>query len=138
MKVYTFDIFIAEHAPGNLREKFMIRRKGMLEKFPFSVIVDGAYFETDSLEKWINNNLGPDQVNSLFYIKTGYDFGFSEYFFRNKADAELVEQIVPNLYTRHIYPDGPPHINKSDSYENFVDYDPSDLSGIVIDSDEEY
>ncbi|MGN6419083.1 MAG: hypothetical protein ACTHMC_16415 [Pseudobacter sp.] len=139
MKIYSFDLFLTEHAPGNYAEEYKTRRNEMLGKFPFSVLLDGAYFETDSLEKWINLHLGPGQINALFYIKTGYDFGFSEYFFQDEANAAAVRNAVPNIYTRHRHSDDPPDIiSKSDGYESFVDYDPTNPNSIVIDVDDEY
>lgn len=134
MRVYPFEQLLSDYAPEHLREGYDVERQRLLGKYPFSVLVEGAYFETDGLEKWIEQNLGPDQINWLFYIKTGYDFGFTEFFFTERLFADRVKHIVPLLYTR--FPDSEPPgrtYKTNGGYEIMLEYDPKDPDAIIFD-----
>lgn len=53
MRVISFEQLLSRYSPAELRDGSETSRNEMLAKYPFSVLVEGAYFETDSLEKWI-------------------------------------------------------------------------------------
>jgi len=104
----------------------------MLIEQPYSVILEGGYLELDSLNKWIDVNLSYDPIKWLFYGKTGYDYGFAEYFFSEESNAQDVSKIVSNIYT--IFPNSypPNQISRSNGYDKEIVYDPSDKDAIII------
>ena len=93
-------------------------RKEILSRQGYSVIVEGGFLEFDNADKWINENLHIDSISSMFYGKTGYDFGFMEYFFDNEAASELFRKEVTHIYT--VYPDG--SYTKSDGYDKDIPF----------------
>jgi hypothetical protein len=132
MRIHSFQQMLSEY--GTTQAEFYDgdNREEMLTTHPYSVILEGGFMELDSLDKWIEINIGPEQINLLFYGKTGYDFGFAEYFFAEEMHAKKVTEIVPRIYT--IYPDSyPPNsTEKSNGYNKHIVYDPKDESAIVI------
>lgn len=107
MRVVSFEDLLSSYEPTYLRDGYEKKRKEMFEKYPFSVLVEGGYQETDGLEKWIAANIGADQINWLFHIKTGYDFGFTEFFFTDQQAAARVSHIVPHIYIKYDHEDDP-------------------------------
>ncbi len=77
-------------------------------------------------------NLNPNTLKWLYYGKTGYDYGFIEYFGDMEEDVLKTENIVEIIYT--IYPDSSPpnQISRTDSYDNWIDYEPDDKEAIVV------
>ena len=108
-------------------------RNEMLLNYPCSVILEGGYLELDSLNRWIEINLGPESIKWLAYGKTGYDYGFAEYFFSDEFDAAKIARVAPNIYT--IYPNSyPPDLTaRSNGYAEEIIYDPNDKEAILID-----
>lgn len=76
------------------------KRSSSLETFPHSVIVEGNYLEYDVAEKWVTKNISPkdEKWTDLWYGKIGYDYGFWEFFFENKEDAEKFKESVRIFY----------------------------------------
>lgn len=135
MRVVTFQQLQTEYDTAHLREGYEEKRKEMFEKYPFSVLLEGGYHETDGLEKWIKLNLGADQVNELFLIKTGYDYGFSEYFFADRLSAEKVTAIIPHIYIRYNHEDDPAcGAFRTAGREKQVEVHPWDPNAIVFDA----
>lgn len=109
-------------------------RENAMMGCPYTVIVEGEFMEFDNLNVWISTYLGSDKLYSLFYSKTGYDFGFTEYFFTDETDAIKVAEIVPHIYTRYPHANPPDLTVKSNGYNKQVAYDPQDQLAIVLES----
>lgn len=129
MKLQSWQQLLFLFNSSLLNEGVEESRQTMLEKFPYSVLVEGLYVETDGLEKWIELNLGPDMIKTIFYIKSGYDYGFSEYFFASQSDAERVRNSVPHIYIQLEDAIG---IFRTDGYETTLFLDPQDTDAIVF------
>jgi hypothetical protein len=132
MKLQSFQQMLLEYEVTQLEANYENERKEMLISYPISVILEGGYLELDNLNKWIAINIGPDSIRWLFYGKTGYDYGFAEYFFADEVRAKKVATVVPHIYT--IYPKSyPPNLTvKSNGYEEQIAYDPQDKNAIVF------
>lgn len=135
MRIQSFQNMESEYNSGNggLYSSDLEERKKSLEKYTYSVIVEGEHSEFENLEKWIIQNISEDLFENIYYGKTGYNFGFAEYFINEKEHVEKLNFIVPCIYT--VYPKAYPSrkICKSESYEISVDYDSSDLNAIIFD-----
>lgn len=110
-------------------------RDELLSVYPYTVILEGGFMEFDSLNKWIEINLGSDSIQWLVYGKTGYDYGFAEYFFRNEFVAQKVSKVVSNIYT--VYPNSypPNRTTKSNGYDQEIIYNSMDKNAIIFRSE---
>lgn len=117
---------LLEYGISELDPDDNIERREMLSRHKYTVILEGGFMEFDNLEKWIKMYLDKNAVVSLFYGKTGYDYGFAEYFFDDQKQALAATKAIPNIYT--LYPGSykPNHIFKSDGYNTFVEYNADD------------
>jgi hypothetical protein len=106
---------LKEYEISQLEQSDYDDRIEMLTKQKFSVIVEGNFLEYDNADEWITLNLGVP-VNQVFYGKTGYDYGFMEYFFANETDSIRFKEAIPKIYT--VYPDG--SHSKSDGYNTDI------------------
>jgi hypothetical protein len=86
-------------------------REDALQRFSHSVIFQGDILEHDEAKKWCTAEFGPENSDSksgnwtwLFYSKTGYDYGFFEYFFSEENEKKKFEDIVESLAAD--YPNG--------------------------------
>lgn len=132
MRIQSFQQMLLEYSIDQLETDDINDRKERLITHRYSVIIEGGFMEFDSLNKWIEINLGQESINWLFYGKTGYDFGFAEYFFTEELHVKTVTEIVPRIYT--IYPhSSPPNLTeKSNGYDENIVYDPKDEKAILI------
>lgn len=104
MKLSTFEELLEEYSSfeddSGLEDIRSIRNE-MIAVLPHSLIVEGSFLEWDNLERWLDRQFGPevDSVwNSIFYGKTGYDYGYWEFFFSSTLDSELLIKTIPTIY----------------------------------------
>ena len=124
MRIQSFQQMLSEYSIDQLETDDGNSRKEMLIIHRYSVIVEGGFMEFDSLDKWIDANIGPESINRLFYGKTAYDFGFAEYFFIEELHAKTVTEIVPRIYTVHPHSYPPNLTDKSNGYDEHIVFDP--------------
>lgn len=133
MKVQSFEQMQAEYNSGSrgLEPNDLEERKTLLSKYPYSAIVEGEHSEFDNLRKWIKEHIGENRIESIYYGKTGYDYGFAEFFVPEKTDEELLKLAIPDIYT--IYPHAYPSrlICKSDGYGIDIPYDVSNENALI-------
>lgn len=89
MKVQSFEYMQTQYG-GNrdLEPEDLEERTQLLNKYKYSVIVEGSYLELDILHNWIKQELPDESVLTIFYGKTDYDYGFEEFFFKDKTHVE--------------------------------------------------
>jgi hypothetical protein len=104
------------------------RRKELLSKYKFSVITEGEFGEFDNLHKWIEKNINENGLEVICYGKTGYDFGFVEFFVSEKEQEEKLRNVIPNIFTT--YPTA--RICKSEGYDITIDYDRSNKDAVIF------
>ncbi|SEW51578.1 hypothetical protein [Chitinophaga arvensicola] len=132
MRIKSFQEMLLEYNISELEPDDNTERKEMLSKYDNSVILEGGFMEFENLDKWIRITLGKNNIMYIFYGKTGYDYGFAEYFFDDAREAQEVTRAIPNIYT--LYPKSykPNHICKSDGYDEEVAYDPENKDAIFL------
>lgn len=132
MRIQTFQELQAEYGKCSrgLDQDDLDQRDVFLATFPFSIIVEGGYLEIENLEKWIGQNL-PVSFESLYFGKTGYDFGFIEYFFPEEESSRKLEQIVPLIFTTYPLAPNPNTVCRSIGYDSEEKYDPS-IPGAMV------
>jgi hypothetical protein len=118
MRTHSYQDMLKEYEAIPLDQDDMDERKKMLSVFKYSAIVEGNFLEYDNAEKWVKDNLNIKTINSVFYGKTGYDYGFMEYFFDNEENSIRFKNEIPNIYTK--YPNG--SFIKSDGYNKDIPY----------------
>ena len=105
----------------------------MLTKYRHSVIVEGSHLEFDNLNTWIKQNISVTPLKEIYYGKTGYDYGFAEFFINEKIDEEKLIFAVKNIYTTW----GNGTISKTDgSGISDVPYSQDDQGAIVYPYDQ--
>ncbi len=121
MKLRTYKELLIELELNNLNID-QSERNQMLRNNPFSIILEAGHMELDSLDEWIRLNLNPNTLKWIYYGKTGYDYGFIEYFGTNQEDVLKVSNVIHQIYT--VYPDSSPpnQISRTDGYNNWIDY----------------
>ena len=104
-------------------EKFNLYHEKLLTELPFSLVIEGDFSELRQAINWCLNNIGKrsnknidsenidfrklDQNSSsgiwseLWYEKSDYDYGSSEFFFKNKEDLEKFKLEIPNFYLEY-------------------------------------
>ena len=117
MRIHSFQDILKEYG-NDIESDDLNERQEKLVTQKYSVIVEGNFFEYENAEKWIKANLNVVTINFIFYGKTGYDFGFMEYFFNTEFDSEQFKNKVPDIYTN--FPDG--SCSKSDGYHKYIDF----------------
>lgn len=130
MKISSFQDMLLEYGISDLDPDDNIARKEMLSQYKYTVILEGEFMEFDNLEKWIKINFNKDSVISLFYGKTGYNYGFAEYFFEDQNQALSATKAIPNIYTFYPSSHKPNHICRSDGYGKEVEYSAEDKDAI--------
>ena len=130
MRIQSFEEMCQEYG-RSLDSEDLAERTEMLTKYSYSIIIEGEWMEFDNLDKWMKQNIPTIPVENIGYGKTGYDFGFFEFFFIEKESVEKLTQVIPNIYT--IYPASniPNHTCKSNGYDISIDYDPTNKEAIV-------
>lgn len=104
MKLSTFEELLEEYRsfeddPG--LDDIRSVRSEMIAVLPHSLIVEGSFLEWDNLERWLDRQFGPENGSvwkSVFYGKTGYDYGYWEFFFSSTIDLELLIKTIPTIY----------------------------------------
>ncbi len=93
------DLTLVIQAPDWCKEDAEARAV-LLRLFPHSVLVATSYLEMDSAETWLKEHCGQqgEQWETYFYYKQSYDFGYAEYFFRDKAQLAGFVSEIPNTY----------------------------------------
>jgi hypothetical protein len=104
MVIHSFQQMIKEYDTDEIDIADIEARNKLLLQYPFSVIFEGDFLETDTVKQWLENNNSTNPINYLFYGKLGYDYGFFEFFFSSEKDANDLNQIIPDLFT--CYPTG--------------------------------
>jgi len=107
-------------------------RNQMLQNYPFSIIIEAGHMELDSLNEWIRLNLNPNALKWLYYGKTGYDYGFIEYFGAKEEEVLKTSKVIHCIYT--VYPESSPpnQISRTDGYNNWIDYEAHNKEALVI------
>jgi len=116
MRILSFEDMEKEYGSLSLDPDDLNERQRNFSKLKYSVIVEGNFLEYDNAEKWIKNNLKIETIDFVFYGKTGYDYGFIEYFFEKENDSIRLKNEIPNIYTK--YPNG--SHSKSDGYDKHI------------------
>lgn len=133
MKVQSFEQMQTEYSRGSrgLEMDDLEERKALLSQYAYSVIVEGEYAEFENLETWISETIGKNRIESMYYGKTGYDYGFAEFFVPGKTDEELLIRVIPDIYTiySHAYPSA--LICRSDGYDTHISYDLSNKNALI-------
>lgn len=134
MKINTLENFIKDNY---WNEEYEEARKNVATFFQFSVIVEGAIVEYSMAIDWCIKNIGIRNTNlrkfyenaeqenikngqwtEIWYDKIGYDYGFSEFFFKNEEDLKKFKSEISNFYGVE------PQTNKkwkTNGYNNFID-----------------
>jgi hypothetical protein len=79
-------------------------RENTLKSFPHSVIVESSFLEHDEAIRWGEIKFGvlsedtSGKWKELWYAKTGYDYGFWEFFFKDNDDCLAFEKEMPNFF----------------------------------------
>lgn len=132
MKIQSFESMKTFYG-GNrdLEDEDLQERKKILTKYKYSVIVECGHMELDNLKRWIEENLQTEPVKHIYYGKIAYDYGFVEFFFEEKINEEKLIKVVPNIYTTYplSHPSG--KILKSEGYDKYIEYKPTDQNAIV-------
>ncbi len=136
MRIETYENMLNQYKKDGLSLKYTIEllqeRIEYLSKFSYSVIVEGNHDEFDSLDQWMENNSWvKDKIKivsfeNLYYGKTGYDYGFGEFFMNDKILFNSLCKAIPNIYTCF-----PVSISKTDGYGNFIDLDPEYKQALI-------
>lgn len=134
MRIQSFKNMESEYKTTRrgLESDDLEERKLLLDKYKFSIIVEGEYSEIDNLENWIGQNIREDHFESIYYGKTTYNYGFVEYFFSDKEFGRKLKFIVPNIFT--IYPNAYPSqkILKTDGCDNILEFNSSNKDAIIL------
>ncbi len=75
------------------------KRKNLLAKYKYSVIIEGSHLEFDNLERWIKQNISVDPLEEINFGKTDYNYGFAEYFVKEEAQEAHLKFAVEHIYT---------------------------------------
>ncbi len=134
MKTESFQKMESEYKTenGKLEVEYLEERTKMLSRFKYSVIIEGEHSEFDNLDKWIKQNINQNGIENIYYGKTGYDYGFAEYFTNEIESEKKLNIIVSNIYTT--YPDASPSrlICRSNGYDLTVEYSSSNINAIIF------
>lgn len=107
-------------------------REQLTITLPFTVVLEAEFMELDSLNKWIELNFENDSFEWIFYGKTGYDYGFAEYFTSSKLDIKKLKNTIPKIFT--IYPDSypPNQISKTNGYDEQIKYSEENHDAVIV------
>jgi hypothetical protein len=132
MREQTFENMLIEYGKYGIGNSLLEERQKYLAEYKYSIIVEGYHEEFDSLEqwmdenKWTKNNELVVSFNGVYYGKTGYDYGFLEYFVNEEMLLDTLRYAVQHIYTIHEV-----STCKSDGYSNNVILDPNDKHAMV-------
>ena len=117
MRTHSYKNMLKQYETTPIDSDDLNDRQEKLSRLNYSVIVEGSFLEYENAEKWIQDNLNIATAEFVFYGKTGYDYGFIEYFFAKDSDCQQFKKKIPDIYTK--WPDG--SCSKSDGYGKFVE-----------------
>jgi hypothetical protein len=160
MKIQTVEILEEVLEPKIYYVQELEERVNILSEYPYSIIAEGLYNEFDSLDSWIAHHYEADTIKNIFYRKTGYDYGFAEYFTKEKSIEEKLRFIFTNSYferrdfdwesesvKEHLVKDPAAFIQgidwealdiileKTDGYEKNAECPPDDKDAIIYDEE---
>lgn len=119
MKKNTYENCVEEYKGfSDWNNQFNFDRDKILKDLTFSIVTEGLSDELLMAVQWCLDNIGkrkdsigenynfrklhentPDGLwTELWYGKTGYDYGFSEFFFQNENDLNNFVLQIPNFY----------------------------------------
>ena len=125
----TFDAYL--ETGGDTAEEQadqQTERKERVRSFPFAVMLELAFPERDFADRWCWEQFGSARGECLqsyseypsctmnvphchmgswinhWFVKTDYDFGFSEWYFSERVDYELFLEFVPSIDWGENYP----------------------------------
>ena len=102
MRIVTLEALVdAYEGDEDWETEYQIEREELIVRYPYSVVVEGAFLEYNSLKHWTDEQFGPENSpvwTSLWYGKTDYDYGYREYFFSRQADLQLLIQHIPLVH----------------------------------------
>lgn len=119
MKINILENCMKEYSKNNQLEKeFFPERTRIIKEMRFRVVTEGSCDELSMAVQWCLDNVGKrkDAIGEnynfrkldenspnglwteLWYGKTGYDYGFSEFFFQNENDLNNFVLQIPNFY----------------------------------------
>jgi hypothetical protein len=141
MIVNTFENCVEEYRSFNGWDaEYDLLREQLLTSFPHSVTVEGDSAELDMAVEWCLVNTGAADIASTWkhvtdsaghsqeiavaengqwanqwFYKTGYDYGFMEFYFRTPPDLERFVKAVPSFFGL-----GPKGKWRTEGYERVV------------------
>jgi len=133
MRVQTLTYMMAEYDTdcGGIDLDDLRKREQLVSTFNYSVILECEHHEFDSLQKWIKAHFDLNCIDYIYYGKTGYDYGYAEFFVTVKTMEEQLTYIIPHIYTQ---PSN--HIPfKTDGYNVWIALDENDKDAIVYMAD---
>lgn len=97
------------------------QRENILREFPVSVLVEGNCLEYDMVVEWLKKNIGAknDAWMEIWYGKFDYDYGFWEFFFKDKKYADVFRDFVPLAYADATSQGGKKW--RTDGHDGFID-----------------
>jgi hypothetical protein len=107
MKISTYNDCLKEYNNSNSAEKWDsqndIDRQSILKVFPYSLIVEGDTLEWIMAKTWSQSNIGEKTKtwDELPLGKTDYDYGFFEFYFKDKKDLDSFTNEVQNFYAEN-------------------------------------
>ena len=104
---------------GDFEEELHAQRSATLKLLPHSVIAEGSYPELDMADQWLHTNVGNESENTwqkIWYGKIAYDYGFTEYFFK---DATIQRKFADEI--KNFYGEGPKGKWKTDGHDKYID-----------------
>lgn len=132
MKLRTYQEMLEDYQSGELDSDDLNKRELLKNSHPYTVILEAGFMELDSLNEWIKMNFEKNSIVWIFYGKTGYDFGYAEYFGSQEFEIKKIRNAIPNIYT--IYPDScePNQISKTNGYYECFEYSKEDQDAIIV------
>jgi hypothetical protein len=131
MRIRNYDQLILDY--GLFLESESIECREMnIQKFRYSIIVEGNYHEIENIESWIKTNFNETEFEKIGYGKIAYDHGYVEYFFDNDKLFFKLEKVVPKIYTTYRNAIPKEIISKSEGWDNQIIYDSIDDEAIII------
>jgi hypothetical protein len=122
VKLSTFEAYLNETDETRPEVQDQIAtRDARLAQFPFAVMLELSYPELDFSNRWCFEAFGPnhgqcDQMNSEYpactikephchigswanhwFLKTGYDYGFNEWYFSRSPDHQRFLEFIPTI-----------------------------------------
>jgi hypothetical protein len=107
MKISTYNDCRKEYDSLDSVEKWNEQndedRQTALKIFSHSVIVEGDTLEWIMAKTWSQENIGEKTIkwDEFPFGKTDYDYGFFEFYFKDKKDLDLFINEIPNFYAEN-------------------------------------